>query len=303
MFNATFTEENNTFQAQLVHEQVDEITAEGTRQKEIVETAGAGQVSAVTDAGETQVQTIITEGTTQTNTIKAYCEEQQTIINQKVSAANSAKDDAVTAKWQAETAQQNAETAAQTATQKAAEAAEHDILTQTAFTDAQRAQARKNINAEKSKGVYELIETITLTGDTPSVVRTQEPDGTPYAFKAIGVVVQAEVGSVNSGISVFADYKSTRLQSGFISGVISNSIKKYGYAQIYPDWGVWTAIGSTAVNGITWTVTQMTGYSPGHAFSVKESENPYCTQVKLEANISGATIPTGTIIQIYGVRA
>lgn len=170
-------------------------------------------------------------------------------------------------------------------------------------SDEQKQTMRERINAEKSKGVYELIETITLTEDTASVVRTQEPDGTPYAFKAIGVVVQAEVGSVNSGIIVSGEYNSTRLQSGFINGAITDTIKRYGYAQIYPDWGVWAAIGSTAVNGFNWTVTQMTGYSPGQAFSVKESENPYCTQVTLQVNISGATIPTGTIIQIYGVRA
>ena len=170
--------------------------------------------------------------------------------------------------------------------------------------------ADKALSAEQGKVLngqlhkpYELIETITLTEDVGVVTRTQEPDGTPYAFKAIGVVVQAEVGSVNCGISVLGNYESTRLQAGFINGAISDTIKKYGYAQIYPDWGVWTAIGSTAVNGFTWTVTQMTGYSPAQAFSVKESENPYCTQVTLGVNTSGATIPTGSIIQIYGVRA
>lgn len=285
MFHATFIKENNEFKAQIVHEQVDEITAEGTRQKEIVETAGSAQVAAVT-----------AEGTAQKSAIEYYCTEQEAVIDGKVTAATDAADDAITARGQAETA-------AQTATQKAAEAAEHDILTQTAFTDAQQAQARENINAEKSKGVYELIETITLTEDATSVVRTQEPDGTPYAFKAIGVVVQAEVGSGNCGINVLGNYGSTRLQSAFINGAISNSIKKYGYAQIYPDWGAWTAIGSTAVNGFTWTVTQMTGYSPGQAFSVKESENPYCTQMVMQVNIPGVTIPTGTVISVYGVRA
>ena len=283
--NATFTEENNTFQTQLVHEQVNEITAEGTRQKVIVATAGAKQVQAVA-----------TEGTAQKTSIVSYCEEQQSIIDQKVTSVYNAENDAIIAKNDAVAAKNKAEIASN-------QAATHDILTQTAFTDAQQAQARKNINAEKSKGVYELIETITLTGDTPSVVRTQEPDGTPYAFKAIGVVVQAEVGSVNCGINVLGNYNSTRLQSGFINGAINDTVKKYGYAQIYPDWGVWTAIGSTAVNGFNWTVTQMTGYSPAQAFSVKESENPYCTQVTLQVNVSGATIPAGTIIQIYGVRA
>lgn len=168
---------------------------------------------------------------------------------------------------------------------------------------AENIQSALGYTPAKPDGVYELIETITLTEDVVSIVRTQEPAGTPYAFKAIGVVVQAEVGLVNSGISVFGNYESTRLQAGFINSAISDSIKKYGYVQIYPDWGVWTAIGSTAVNGFNWVVTQMTGYSPGQAFSVKESENPYCTQVTLQVNVSGATIPTGTIIQIYGVRA
>ena len=114
--------------------------------------------------------------------------------------------------------------------------------------------------------------------------------------------MQAEVGSVNVGINVYGNYESTRLQAGFINGAISNSTKKYGYAQIYPDRGAWTAIGSTAVNGFGWTVTQMTGHSPAQAFRVKESENPYCTKVVLLVSASGATIPTGTIIRIYGVR-
>lgn len=36
----------------------------------------------------------------------------------------------------------------------------------------------------KPEGVYELIETITLTEDS-SIVRTEEPDGAPYKFKAL----------------------------------------------------------------------------------------------------------------------
>lgn len=252
-------------------------------------------------------------------------------LSDLAAAANNAKDDAVTAKEQAETAQgkaeeaQTAAEAAQAAAEDAQEgaetaetnagnsataaaesaiaAAEHDILTQTEFTDEQKAIARQNIDAAKKSGSYELIETITLTENVASIVRTQEPDGTLYNFKAIGVVVSAEIGSVNSGINVMAKYNATILNSAFINGAISTSIKKYGYAQIYPEFGVWTGIGSTAVNGFSWTVTQMTGYSPMHAFAVKESENPYCTQMMMQANMPGATIPAETVISIYGVRA
>lgn len=314
MFHATFVEENSEFQARLVHEQVDEITAEGTRQKGIVVAAGTEQVLAVNNVGSVQVRSVenagveqvdavTAEGNTQKSAITTYCEGQQTAIDLKVSAANNAKDDAVTAKEQAETAQQNAETAAATATQKAAEAGEHDILTQTSLTDVQKATARTNINAAPVAGSYELIETITLTENVASIVRTQEPDGTPYKFKAIGVVVSAEIGSVNSGMNVLANYNATRLNAAFINGAISTSVKKYGYTQIYSEFGVWTAIGSTSVNGFGWTVTQMTGYSPMQAFAVKESENPYCTQMVMQTNTLDATIPAGTVISIYGVRA
>lgn len=314
MFHATFIEENNRFQAKLVHEQVDEITAEGTRQKGIVEVAGTEQVTAVNNAGAVQVHSVenagaeqvdavTAEGNTQKSAITTYCEEKQTVIDQKVTVATRAKDDAVMAKEQAETAQQNAETAAQIATQRAAEAAQHDILTQTGLTVEQQTAARTNINAAPVAGSYELIETITLTENVASIVRTQKPDGTPYKFKAIGVVVSAEIGSVNSGINVQAYYNETKLRTGFIGDAITNSIKKYGYAQIYPDWGAWTAIGSTAVNGFTWIATRMTGYSPAQAFSVKESENPYCTQMVMQVSEPTATIPAGTVISIYGVRA
>lgn len=297
MFNATFTEENNTFQAQLVHEQVDEITAEGTRQKEIVETAGAGQVSAVTDAGEAQVQAIITEGTTQTNTIRAYCEEQQTIINQKVSAANGAKDDAVTAQEQAEAAQQIAETSARTAAQRAAEAAEHDILTQTAFTDAQQAQARKNINAEKSKGVYELIETVTLVEAVERVERTKEPDDTPYALKAALVDISTPAGAGTGTIAYVFMAGTTYL--GFVSlGSAITATGAISSGEMFLRHGRWSEE-VTMAGASTGTGTMYTYRSP----VLLEASYPVIDRIRLVATTSNVPLPVGTVINIYGVRA
>lgn len=290
MFHATFIEENNEFKAQLVHEQVDEITAEGTRQKGAVETAGAEQVAAVT-----------AEGNAQMNAITNYCEGQQEIINQKVSTADSAKDDAVTAKEQAEMAQSAAETAAATATQKAAEAGEHDILTQTSLTDVQKATARTNINAAKPDGVYEPIETITLTEDTASVVRTQEPDGTPYNFVAINSIVEFAIGAGNGQVYFVCMNGSKEIMAIERPNCITPSSKRYVQGKCELIHGAWFSQLLSPNNGMLANSTAFTNpMSQGGFFA---SDYPAITAFKLASATSEVPIPAGTIISIYGVRA
>lgn len=82
MFHATFVEENSEFQARLVHEQVDEITAEGTRQKGIVVAAGTEQVLSVNNVGAVQVHSVENAGAEQIGlaTAQADLAEQQAVI-------------------------------------------------------------------------------------------------------------------------------------------------------------------------------------------------------------------------------
>lgn len=79
------------------------------------------------------------------------------------------------------------------------------------FTDAQKALVRENIGAAKA-GKYELIETIKLTEDTASIERTQEPDGTPYAFHAVYIKAKLAVGSASG--SLRADFNGDQIISG-----------------------------------------------------------------------------------------
>lgn len=53
------------------------------------------------------------------------------------------------------------------------------------------------------EGVYELIETITLT-EAATIERTQEPDGTPYSFDALWVHIRVPAGAqVTAGSVLF----------------------------------------------------------------------------------------------------
>ena len=51
---------------------------------------------------------------------------------------------------------------------------------------------------EKPEGEYELIETITLTEDTSEIIRTQEPDGTAYKFKAFIIMATGKTTKDNT---------------------------------------------------------------------------------------------------------
>ena len=309
MFHATFVEENSEFQARLVHEQVDEITAEGTRQKGIVVAAGTEQVLAVNNvgavqvhsvenAGAEQVDAVTAEGNAQKSAITTYCEGQQTAIDLKVSAANNAKDDAVMAKEQAETAQQNAETAAQTATQRAAEAAQHDILTQTGLTVEQQIAARTNINAAPVDGSYELIETITLTEDTASIVRTQEPDGTPYSFIGLKVLAIVSTGTeTGSGTAIFR-YKNSNILSIGSAGYIATNAR-YWFIWAKLENGAWN-FERTSGNGGQWD----TALGANTTSELRlQNQYPLIDELIINATTSGVPFPAGSIFRIYGVRA
>jgi hypothetical protein len=97
MFHATFIEENNEFKAQLVHEQVDEITAEGTRQKGIVEVAGAGQVTAVNNAGGVQVQAVNAAGAEQIGLATAQADRAEGEADRSETEADKSEQSAIIA--------------------------------------------------------------------------------------------------------------------------------------------------------------------------------------------------------------
>lgn len=282
MFKATFIDQTNEFQARLVHEQVDEITAYGNEQVQRVEATGLEQVQAVQTAGAVQ-RTSIEDIATHPDqpgddgywyiwdaTTGVYVKSDKSCLGPKGDTGDTGPSGP--AGFDAEVTAEN-------------------ITAALGYTPA------------APDGDYELIETITLAEDTERIVRTQEPDGTVYAFRAFGIVVSSKTGVVNSGLNVIVSSGNDRLNSGFINSIISTGGERFGYCEVAIINGVWTAAGSGAVNGYTWTVTSLTGQSPAYAFKRLATVYPSASQILIQINISGAVIPAGTVIEIYGVRA
>ena len=161
----------------------------------------------------------------------------------------------------------------------------------------------RQTDAPAKENAYELMETITVSEAVSSIVRTQAADGTPYALRSVGIIVSAKTGAINSGITLYAKKDTVALNSGFISNVIQTAGERYGYAEVGIVNGTWSANGCVATSGYTWTANQVTGQSSGNAFKHTEKDYPYANQIEIRANTAEATIPAGTVIEIYGVKA
>lgn len=159
------------------------------------------------------------------------------------------------------------------------------------WTRNEQAAARERMGIP---GGYELIEEITLSESVDSVLRVNEPDGTAYnlvnAFLSVYIPIQ-DGGYIPGTIWVyFRDYKNFNAGRLFISksGAINKNV--YMRAEQRTSNGIWlNAIGE---------------FGQENMMSIRM--NVYNVKT-VNSNITGiniiATLPAGTIIQIYGVRA
>ena len=145
-----------------------------------------------------------------------------------------------------------------------------------------------------SDGVYELIETITLTEDTAQVLRTAEPDGTPYSFKKIRILSKVARASAQASINFWA--ADDCLISGRIYLNPSNETT-YGTTHFEIDCGMFKGMGSYAVNSQYSTIGMDSApYTRGSSF-INAIE-----MLKLTTDNNSVQIPAGSIFTIYGVR-
>lgn len=141
---------------------------------------------------------------------------------------------------------------------------------------------------------YELIEEITLSESVDSVLRTREPDGTLYnlvnAFLSVYVPIQ-DSGYIPGTIWVyFRNYKNFNAGRLYIS--LSNTINRAVYmrAEQRTSNGIWlNAVGEFGEENMV--SRRMNVYNV-------ETENSNITCINIICSL-----PAGTIIQIYGVRA
>lgn len=71
------------------------------------------------------------------------------------------------------------------------------MTTGAAWTDAEQKTARERMGVDKT---YELIEEITVGENMGSIVRTAEPDGTLYKFRAVVIFVQTSAAVASSWV-------------------------------------------------------------------------------------------------------
>lgn len=154
-----------------------------------------------------------------------------------------------------------------------------------------------------SEGVYELIESRTLTEELYSLTINKEPNGDDYNFKSMAIIVNTKAGSANTHLDFIAKSGHSELQLSTVKDCISTTGAKYGYCEFWQERGVWRSQGCVAAVGYTGFVEQLTGTSIMDAFTVKVADYPVIDNIQIMAHLSGTTIPKGTLFYIYGIRA
>ena len=168
-----------------------------------------------------------------------------------------------------------------------------------AWTADEQKAARERMGVDKA---YELIEEITTDG-AAITERTQEPDGTPYDFEKVMVVVTAPKqmeASVTAYVRFYVDnvYLSSYtifpankdyFYRGLYVGEIRNSILEYRSVEA----------------SIIYSSTQDSG--GGDASAIYQSATPCFTSSNITKvhcfALNATAVPAEFLIQIYGVRA
>nr|DAG67208.1 MAG TPA: hypothetical protein [Caudoviricetes sp.] len=172
-----------------------------------------------------------------------------------------------------------------------------------AWTEAEQKAARERMGAD---GNHMLIEETVLTEETLLFERAQEPDGTPYNFSAIMLIVKFVPGQTNGAFFCYGKNNGIRIVGGasqtlsmpslsgnanFRSVAVFNAKPGYGFF-----YNCETAVGSqgrvmeiTRSSGGTYTMTETSKKIQSIAFYLY-----YNTSIQVVA---------GTEITIYGVRA
>ena len=144
------------------------------------------------------------------------------------------------------------------------------------------------------EGEYELIETILLKEDTNSIERTEEPDGTAYAFVALDIRAMVEPASAQQFTQTrWYTQNGSNVTIYNASGI--RTTKSLWHASAYPEHG--------RMNGRCTAPVSESGSSPGgwliptfgYFFGVAGNISRVLIQ-------SGAAYPVGTKFEIWAVR-
>ena len=139
---------------------------------------------------------------------------------------------------------------------------------------------------------YALIEETTLTEDTAEIVRTKEPDGTPYKFD--GCTVIAYWGSPSSAgaryISIGYSIPDIYLTTGATTTSVFMRSTLLRVGTMWIPFGYYGSVGSTST---------MSGMASGQIVRTTQ-DLKYINRVRIY-RIDGV-YPANTLIRIYAIR-
>ena len=148
-------------------------------------------------------------------------------------------------------------------------------------------------NAVKGKS-FELIETFT-TAEEGRIQRTQEPDGTPYRFERIYITMYAP-NTGGSANNLLYRHNGTTVNQIYMPAV--STAKSYCATEIWQDAGGWRSGWGQWTTNFSVLKSRSSGYEYGFYPDKKVSDLPYIDEI-----FCYASIPAGTEIKIWGVRA
>ena len=152
-------------------------------------------------------------------------------------------------------------------------------------------------NITNALGKYELIESITVSDDTTTVIeRTQEPDGTAYNFRKM--IIKAAVAQASVASAQF----STVIGASVASAWSNNATSTTGTIYITQ----WLEVKNGIFNVRTHNGTTNSGYNTtdyGGSYSEAITSMESLIRIRMRLNSGALAFPSGTKIDIYAVRS
>lgn len=171
------------------------------------------------------------------------------------------------------------------------------------WTATEQKAARERMGAD---GNYVLVEETVLAEEISQFERAQEPDGTPYNFTAIKVIVKFVPGQTNGAFFCFGENNGIRIVGGASQTLVMPSLS--GAAS----WRSVAVFNARPGYGGFYDCDIAVG-GQGGAMAITRAANGAYTMTETSKKIqkvafylySSAVLPmiTGTEISIYGVRA
>lgn len=161
---------------------------------------------------------------------------------------------------------------------------------------------------------FELIESFEVTEEVTSFVRTTEPDGTPYDFQKLKVIVMQTKSEKNGKGGIRCDNPSLNLGNIYITSSVETFREKPTFSQYncYIDNGVLKgiAISFVATSDAPEDLVGALAHSLYRNSTISEPVFSMCETVKMDkieylryGSLNGYAIPVGTKIDIYAVRS